>query len=129
MAFTAWEGHAFLYTNACVFQYDAERLPPRFRSEPGAQVRQLAQWNGELRAGHFWARDLRAVVPEGHAGSAQEGHGSVNRQSVASGLHGESCPCCCCVNDEDRVLHLKALWRGSGPSDERRTTTRCFSDS
>ena len=54
---------------------------------------------------------------EGHAGPALEGHGSVNRQSVASGLRGEllSCPCCvCCVNDEDRVFCLKAL-RSSGP--------------
>ena len=53
---------------------------------------------------------------EGHAGSALEGHGSVNRQSVASGLHGAllSCPCCVSCVNEERVFCLKAL-RSSGP--------------
>ena len=48
VAFTAWEGHAFFYKNARVFQCDdAERLRPRFRSERREsavpRVRQLAR--------------------------------------------------------------------------------------
>ena len=67
VAFTAWEGHAFFYKNArSVFQCDdAERLRPRFRSERREsavpEFRSWREWDGELRAGHFWTRDLRAA--------------------------------------------------------------------
>ena len=66
VAFTAWEGHAFFYKNARVFQCDdAERLRPRFRSErresAAPEFGNWREWDGELRAGHFCARDLLAA--------------------------------------------------------------------
>ena len=76
VAFTAWQGHAFFYKNArSVFQCDdAERLRPRFRSERREstvpEFGAWREWDGELRAGHFWTRDLRqargALLVAGH---------------------------------------------------------------
>ena len=106
----------------CKKRVRRRRFVPRF---PHFRLRERRSW----RRVDLSMRELHELIElrelcrtagsalEGHAGSALEGHGSVNRQSVASGLHGEllSCPCCiCCVNDEDRVFYLKAL-RSSGP--------------
>ena len=72
VAFTVWEGHAFFYKNArSVFQCDdAERLRPRFRSERWEsavpEFGNWREWDGELRAGHFWTRDLGALLAAGH---------------------------------------------------------------
>ena len=76
VAFTAWDGHAFFYKNARTVHLcdESERIQPRYRAErrdsTAPEFAQWLEWDGQLRAGHFWTRDLRKaradLLSEGH---------------------------------------------------------------
>ena len=76
VAFAAWDGHAFFYKNARTVHLcdESERIQPRYRAErrdsTAPEFAQWLEWDGQLRAGHFWTRDLRKaradLLSEGH---------------------------------------------------------------
>ena len=76
VAFTAWDGHAFFYKTARTVHLcdESERIQPRYRAErrdsTAPEFAQWLEWDGQLRAGHFWTRDLRKaradLLSEGH---------------------------------------------------------------
>ena len=76
VAFTAWDRHAFFYKNARTVHLcdESERIQPRYRAErrdsTAPEFAQWLEWDGQLRAGHFWTRDLRKaradLLSEGH---------------------------------------------------------------
>ena len=107
VAFTAWDGHAFFYKNARTVHLcdESERIQPRYRAErrdsTAPEFAQWLEWDGQLRAGHFWTRDLQGQggfalggpLPQGgheepvrvEGPAASGGRGRLHHQRTARG--------------------------------------------